>query len=215
MLMEYEFWGIRFSNTELWQLLISTLCISFAFSLALYRVEIFSTGFSYDLIFLFNALVIVGPAFILHEELGHKVMAQRNGCWAEFRTWPEGLILTLMMAFLSFGRFVFAAPGAVVISQVRKMGSGFSITYLSKENIGKIAVAGSVVNILLALIFTGAYIFTGISILSFAASVNAWLAAFNMLPFGPLDGNKVISWNKYIWIAIMGTAAAMIFLIPM
>ena len=29
-------------------------------------------------------LLAVGPAFILHE-IGHKIVAKRNGCWAEFR----------------------------------------------------------------------------------------------------------------------------------
>jgi len=29
--------------------------------------------------------------------------------------------------------------------------------------------------------------------------VNLWLAAFNMLPFPPLDGGKVLSWNPIIW----------------
>jgi len=212
--VEYEVWGVRFSDTEIIQLLVATLCISFAFSLALFSSEIFSNGFSYDIMYFLSALVIVGPAFILHEELGHTVVAQRSGCWAEFRTWPEGLMLTLMMAIFSLGSFVFAAPGAVVISQVRKMKSGFSITYLTKESIGKIAVAGSVVNIVLAFIFVGAYLITGISILSFAAAVNAWLAAFNMIPFGPLDGNKVLRWNKTVWFVVMGISAAMIFLIP-
>lgn len=212
--MEYEFKGVRFSDTELWQLLVATLCISFAFSIALYSQEIFSNGFFYDPIFLLNSLIIVGPAFILHEELGHKMVAQRHGLWAEFRTWPEGLVMTIMMAVLSYGSFVFAAPGAVVISQIKKINSGFSITMLSRESIGKIAVAGSVVNIFLALIFVGGYLITSSPVLLFAAAVNAWLAAFNMIPFGPLDGNKVLRWNKGIWILVMGISVAMIFLLP-
>jgi Zn-dependent protease len=38
------------------------------------------------------------------------------------------------------------------------------------------------------------------------ASVNLSMAAFNMLPFGPLDGAKVWRWNKVLWLAIMAAA---------
>ena len=35
-------------------------------------------------------LIAVGPAFLLHE-IGHKIVAKRHGCWAEFRAIPKGL----------------------------------------------------------------------------------------------------------------------------
>ena len=35
-------------------------------------------------------LIAVGPAFLLHE-IGHKIVAKRHGCWAEFRADPKGL----------------------------------------------------------------------------------------------------------------------------
>ena len=35
-------------------------------------------------------------------------------------------------------------------------------------------------------------------------SINAWLAAFNMLPFWNLDGTKVLAWNpKAFWPTII------------
>jgi Zn-dependent protease len=30
-------------------------------------------------------------------------------------------------------------------------------------------------------------------------SLNLWLAAFNLLPFGPMDGAKVFKWNPLVW----------------
>ncbi|DAC54290.1 MAG TPA: hypothetical protein HA320_03095, partial [Candidatus Poseidoniaceae archaeon] len=35
-------------------------------------------------------LIAIGPAFVLHE-IGHKIVAKKNGCWAEFRADPKGL----------------------------------------------------------------------------------------------------------------------------
>ena len=37
---------------------------------------------------------------------------------------------------------------------------------------------------------------------NFALVINLTLAAFNMLPFGPLDGKKVFDSNRVIWAAV-------------
>jgi len=29
--------------------------------------------------------------------------------------------------------------------------------------------------------------------------MNLWLAAFNLIPFGPLDGLTIFRWNKLVW----------------
>ena len=55
-------------------------------------------------------LLAVGPAFILHE-IGHKIIAKKNGCWAEFRADPSGLKFGMFLAF--FLGVLFMAPGAV------------------------------------------------------------------------------------------------------
>ena len=29
--------------------------------------------------------------------------------------------------------------------------------------------------------------------------VNSWLAIFNLIPMGPLDGTKIFRWNRKVW----------------
>jgi len=205
---------ITFSAVEMKHLGLATVAIVFAFSLVLHSDEVFGQGV-YSPMFLVDSLVIVGSAFVLHEELGHKVAAQRYGCWAEFRAWPTGVLLTVAMAVLSYGSFVFAAPGAVMISNIKRERLGFSMTYLSERDIGKVGVAGSVVNLVMALIFLGIYIVFPWTTLLMAASVNAWLAVFNMLPFDPLDGAKVMRWNRAVWFAVIAIGFAIMYAVPM
>ena len=73
-------------------------------------------------------LFAVGPAFILHE-IGHKIVAKKYGCWAEFRADPKGLRFGIMLSF--FLGFLFMAPGAVMVSGL-----------LKRRYNGYIAVAG-------------------------------------------------------------------------
>jgi Zn-dependent protease len=38
---------------------------------------------------------------------------------------------------------------------------------------------------------------------SLGAQINTWLAIFNLIPFGPLDGAKIFQWNKGAWLATL------------
>ena len=99
------------------------------------------------------------------------------------------LILAIIMSF--FG-YIFAAPGAVMIRG-----------HINKEQNGKISAAGPATNIILSLLFLGLSMFTLGGILGMIASygmmINAWLALFNMIPFGNFDGSKILAWNKYVY----------------
>jgi Zn-dependent protease len=65
-----------------------------------------------------------------------------------------------------------------------------------------IAVAGPFTNVVLAGVFLPLFLLTDGSggflagVGQLGVTLNAVLAAFNMIPFGPLDGRKVLSWSK-------------------
>jgi len=194
---------MRFSELEIQQLLKAWIAISLAFAFV-WRDVGAAYGLHFGLIYLTAALT-VGVAFILHE-LAHKYLAQQYGCWAEFRTFDMGLVLAVMMSLI--GGIVFAAPGAVMISGL-----------VSKEENGRIAAAGPITNIILAggfllvsYFLSGMFVSPWLSFfISFGFSINAWLAFFNMIPFGPLDGLKIIQWSPAIWVAIIGVAGYLTF----
>ena len=179
---------VKFTAREIRDILISLFVISLAFA------YIFSGRDLNTTISLFKYMVVVvGFGFVLHE-LAHKFTAIRYGYWAEYKMWSQGLILALITAY--FG-FVFAAPGAVYIH-------GYNIK--PSEN-GKISLAGPVINIILAVLFLMSMPLASqhgiLNIAILGATINSFLAVFNLIPLVVLDGAKVFKWNPLVWIVTM------------
>ncbi len=185
------------SKTEIQHISRAWLAISFAFAILM------SNGLSFSFDFLVYFLIAgftVGLGFLFHE-LAHKFMAQKYGCFAEFRAFDQMLILAILMSF--FG-FILAAPGAVFIRG-----------RMSGEANGRVSVAGIWMNIFLALMFLLIAIIIGHNIVSyFGAYINALLAVFNLIPFGNFDGVKVLAWNKVIYLITGAVALGLFILTP-
>ena len=65
-------------------------------------------------------------------------------------------------------------------------------------------MGGPLINIVVAFVFLSLLLLFETSqllntIAVSGAKINFFLAFFNMIPFGPLDGTKVFSWNKAVW----------------
>jgi Zn-dependent protease len=197
----------RVGLNELGDLLLSWIALVIGFSIVFERrmpsleaVAIIAVG--------------VGTGFLFHE-LAHKFVAQKYGYWAEYRANKIGLLFIIVMALAGF---FFAAPGAVVIHKISYAVPSSAYLYSSpygtevswaREEDRKdelhISLAGPMINIILALISL-ASVLSGmvtdglaLGIAYFTFFINLNLAAFNLLPFGPLDGGKVYESSPVIW----------------
>jgi len=188
----------HFSKTEINHLTLATL----AFTMAL--AFMFSGGIlgalsdpSAFLAYGVLALITFTPGFLIHE-IAHKIQARKYGCWAEFRASPSGLRFGVLLAAIL--GIVFMAPGAVMVAG-----------NTTREQFGKVALAGPVSNVVLwciglasAVAFGGA---GGIAddVIYYWMWANGILGALNMLPFGPLDGKKIKTWSDvmfWLWLTI-------------
>ncbi|HIQ23588.1 MAG TPA: hypothetical protein EYH50_00895 [Pyrodictium delaneyi] len=142
--------------------------------------------------------------FIIHE-FAHREVARRQGCVAGFVLTQLGLMLTVFSGILRSIHFPFAilAPGYVAIYC-----RGFARDDL-------VAAAGPASNIVLALASTITSSMLGYSsIAAFLAgfsAINAWLAFFNLLPFSPLDGSKIMQRNPAVWLVMIVVASLLAF----
>lgn len=186
------------SKQELQDLFRAWLAISLAFGIVM------TGGITtlFHLIFFKNlgiSMAVVGTGFLFHE-LAHKLVAQRYKCWAEFRSFNTMLWLAIGCSL--FG-FVFAAPGAVMISGT-----------ITKDRNGKISLAGPLMNIILAIIFLGlSFVIKNtlaLELFSYGFMINTWLAIFNLIPVWNLDGKKIWQWSKPAWIVVAIAAGSLL-----
>ncbi len=191
-----------FSRAELVEIAKGYAAITFAFAILLLGGFAMFTAKPGELVIAMAISgVTVGAGFIVHE-LAHRYVARQYGCQAFFKAFDPFLVVAIVSAF--FG-FIFAAPGAVVIQG-----------YTSREKTGKIAAAGPLSNIVLALLFLGLKLINPIAWLEplffYGVWINGFLAFFNLLPFGNFDGLKVLMWSRSAFYKLMGASLVVLFL---
>lgn len=173
-------------NTEIRDLLVAWIALSLAFGNLLGGIT--------DVQSVILAFFTAGLGFLLHE-LAHKLVAMRHGLNAEFRADYEMLGLAVVLSFIGF---IFAAPGAVYTRGVRDSRQQFEISF-----------AGPITNLVLATLF---FAVPG-QIGNYGFEINAWLALFNMIPFGGLDGEKVLEYSKPAFGLFFVIAGLMVFVL--
>jgi Zn-dependent protease len=180
---------ILFSQKEVKHTAVAVaLVLGIGFSIGLYENLFGGLMWTGAMMAAFASVMVA--SFLTHE-FAHKIVAQRSGLWAEFRLTTFGAVLTFASVFLPFKMI---APGAMMI------GGSLRKNY----DMVNISVAGPITNFIYSIVFLGlAFILpvTGhwIFVLLFAAYINAFMAVFNLIPFGVLDGYKIFSLNKGLW----------------
>lgn len=133
------------------------------------------------------AALVAAPAVILHE-LAHKFVAMGFGFNATFELFTLGLILGVFLKLIN-SPLLIIAPGYVVPAAGL---ANFPLEYRL------VALAGPLTNLLLWLIavliikFNSKLTKKQLIFFHLTKKINIILFIFNMIPFGPLDGAKVL-----------------------
>jgi Zn-dependent protease len=192
---------IRFSKTEILHIAASMAVLSVAFTILFRNSVLDPYDPTRNIILIAGMSVILVVCSFLFHEFGHKFVAQKYKAWSEFRAYPYGLVMALVSAMIGF---LFAAPGAVYIQG-----------NISKENYGRISLAGPAVNFTIAAIAIVVVLILepntiAAVIFYMLAWLNAFMGMFNMIPVMPFDGSKIVAWSIPVYIVTAAIGAAML-----
>jgi len=188
-----------YMGREIEDIVIADLALAVAFDFAFAPAGTSAIAYLY----LFPLWLVASTlVFVLHE-LMHKFVAQHFGATAAFRKSNFGLIITLATSFLGF---LVGLPGATVIYTNR----------FTRREEGIVSLAGPLTNLAVFAVFFAANSmlqpgagYVGM-LFNAVITVGLWLAFFNMLPIYPLDGSKVLRWNKAVYIIVMVVLFALV-----
>lgn len=183
--------GQIFYPREVQELTLSTLTV-----FAVLAGEYFYPFYSPNIIQFLRLLTLAFVIYVPHE-LAHKFTAQYYGYPARFSIVWEFFILTLISA-IPVIPIKFIAPGTVYIYT-----TSFGI---DRRTNGIISAAGPTTNILLGLVG----LIAGGPFAKTVMNFSGWIAFFNLLPIGPLDGRKVLQWNIAVWATLLFIALIMV-----
>ncbi|MGC8582625.1 MAG: site-2 protease family protein [Thermoproteus sp.] len=155
--------------------------------------------------------IAIAIAIVPHE-LAHRQVARRRGCWSRFVLYQPGFLVTLIVNGL-VGAFT-RAPVLFI--------SGYTLISChsyTREDDGLISLAGPLTNIAVALLSLAllslpiALGLLSIQFLIYLMRLNAFVAFFNLLPLGPLDGSKIFRWNIAVWAVMFLVAIYLSFIL--
>ncbi|MDY6761781.1 MAG: metalloprotease, partial [Candidatus Nanohaloarchaea archaeon] len=158
-------------------------------------------------------ILLAAVAFVPHV-VSQQVSARALKSHAEYRQWTPGTVITVLSPFLGF---LAAVPGGMEMHTVKGERYGHYEPELTVNQVGLIAAIGPLVNIMLGVIFAflgdaATLPLLGQDLFDVGARINAYIAAFTMLPFYPLNGYKLMRWHTPLWAMVLALAGLLFLL---
>jgi hypothetical protein len=162
---------------------------------------------------LLAAIIIVAISFFARI-LFQKIVALGSDYKAEYKLWSLGLLFTLVLIFLTNGRFWFLIPGGIIIHYMPGHRIGWVRYGLNMFGLGVISLAGPIANIILAMIFRTLHEIFNIQLFYTAFVLNIIWAIWTILPIPPADGSRMFYGSRMVYmfgLAIVVSSAILLY----
>ena len=169
----------RFSKKELIQLTITVLVAAFILSFRKWGGEEFS--FEEGLANFLIIAIIVFVSFIIHFST-QKLVALKMGYESRYRYWVNGLLISVIVCFFTYGYFPLFFTGSLWHDVIPKLRIGVFRGGAKHKDLGYIAFAGPFSNMVIVGLLTPIYIATDSSFVYTIIVANLLIAVFSLLP---------------------------------
>jgi len=201
----------KFTPLEIRSLIIAILVIAFIISFKEWGYgKDFSVGVG--LFNFFNAILIVALSFSVHISI-QRIWSLGTGYRLEWKMWTFGLLIGLVLVFLTNGAVWLVLPGGFIVHHMAGHRLGWFRYGINYWAVGLIAVTGPFASIALAALFK---MFSGVissALIQKVIIFNIAYALYSLLPIPPLDGSKTFYGSRMLYaFSVAGIAAATILL---
>lgn len=179
----------RYNQQELIGLLAVTLVTAFIFTFRDWGADQFDA--IAGLKNFFTVLLLVAVSFFFRTAC-QKIYGLSEAHRADFKVWWVGLIVSLIVAFITLGRVPLILAGAMTTAFMVRQRLGEFRYGFSYWNAGMVAMWGVLGSLILALLFAiGAYFVPESYIFAKGMNLNLLIAFYTLLPFPQLDGINI------------------------
>lgn len=175
------------AGISLLEVLVTTAgAVLYALAFIVAKKEVFSPG-------VFVMFVVTAGVAITIHEVGHRYIAMKFKDEVEMQLWDLGIITMFVTGYLT--GVVFAKPARNIVMNAPS---------LSKEQMGRIMLAGPIISVAAAAVFVPFLFLGGAYQKAATMSImfNLLVATYHMMPFTPMDGRAVLRWSSLAWIAV-------------
>jgi len=165
--------------------------------------------FNYILTVLIVAISILAFDFVM------KVAALQQGFRAEYRMWPQGLAIGVIIALLTGGKFYVILPGGLFLHHVMILRIGKWRYGLNTVAQGTVAAAGPAANLVLATIalMFSAQLNIFPEFFAYVASINFWFMIYQLFPLPRINGIHIFFMSRLAYVFIFSTLLAYVLLV--
>ncbi|MBN2459436.1 hypothetical protein JXB28_04075 [Candidatus Woesearchaeota archaeon] len=221
-----------FSNKEIGRLLITSLISAFSITLVrgwsvkeavegsdeFLRWGIFELVRGLSVVDYFANLMIIFIAlfiFLLVHFSVQKLVALRMGYSSEYKYWVNGMIIGVIMCFFTYGYLPLFFPGALYYDIIPKLRMGVFRGGVKHKDLGLIAFAGPLTNIILVGLIAPLYLATKSQFFFSLVVLNLLIALWSLLPIptfeklrqfqGGTTGLYIFIASRWIYIFVLAS----------
>ncbi|MEK6946869.1 MAG: hypothetical protein AABX32_04645 [Nanoarchaeota archaeon] len=151
---------------------------------------------------LFNSILIVALSILVHDA-GQRIWGLAIGYKIEFKMWSFGVVLGLILAFVTNGKFWLIIPGTFMLHHLAGHRLGFFRYGINIIGQSMVALAGPLFTLMLIILLKILYAINPNPLLQKAIMFNIIYNITNMLPIPVLDGGKIFFGSRMIYAFVM------------